>query len=90
MGTHSESLSVCCPTFFLFLLSLKLWERSADGLLHVRIDDTCVQPGYWNAVADFVASLKSRTPKPPLPGVSPRQTTSESVEASSGGKAKTS
>lgn len=27
-------------------------------------DDTCVQPGYWTAVADFVADLGDKPEKP--------------------------
>lgn len=26
-------------------------------IAQIASDDTCVQPGYWNAVADFIASL---------------------------------
>jgi hypothetical protein len=33
-------------------LSLRFWE-----LLIFRTDDTCVQLGYWTAIANFIARL---------------------------------
>jgi hypothetical protein len=35
-----------------------LVSREADWRAPRIADDTCVQPGYWQAVAEFVAALR--------------------------------
>jgi hypothetical protein len=42
-GQHSESQLFAVPS-----------RECSDGLY--VLDDTCVQPGYWEAVAGFIAS----------------------------------
>ena len=59
-GTHSECF---CP----LLASLRLNVRADLLLLLLLLDDTCVQPGYWSAVAEFVAGLRPKVVPQPSP-----------------------
>jgi len=43
-GTHSELRRILVVSFFLLLMTA---------------DDTCLQPGYWAAVASFISGLHS-------------------------------
>lgn len=47
-GTHSEH-------FFQYLFTI----HEAD----MNVDDTCVQEGYWTAVAEFVSSFANKSSK---------------------------
>jgi hypothetical protein len=39
-----------------------LKTKTHHGLISSSVDDTCIQPGYWAAVAEFVGSTGKAKP----------------------------
>ena len=58
-GTHSE-----CPLFSCVFVRAESIFLALAPFLPPLLDDTCVQPGYWPAVSEFVAGLRPKVVVP--------------------------